>query len=135
MKQISKCLVAVALALSWVSHAAAAAPKLDTESRVQLQTAMRMHIDRVSVKGTYPNLDLKSGAVRMLHPAASHPMILSMGTYYVLCADFRDDAGKPVNVDFYVARKDKGFSIFQVEVANRAPLEALMKTGAAVMLE
>lgn len=62
-------------------------------------------------------------------------MIVRIGEYYVLCADFRDDAGKTVNVDLYLAKKDKGFVVFKVEIANRAPLDALVKSGMARMLE
>lgn len=115
--------------------AAETSARLSTETRVQLQSAMRMYIDKVTVAGNYPNLDFKSGKVRNLHPAAAHPMILRMGEFYVLCVDFRDDAGASVNVDFYLSKKDKGYAIFQVEVANRAPLEALVKSGTAAMLE
>lgn len=122
-------------ACSTAAMAAETKAKLSTETRVQLQSALRMHIDKTAVGGNYPNLDFKSGKVRMLHPAAAHPMILRMGDFYVLCVDFRDDAGASVNVDFYMARKDKGFSTFQVEVANRAALDTLVKTGAAMMLE
>lgn len=121
------------LSLSFGAHAAA--DKASTELRVLLQVAMQTHIDRITVAGRYPVVDLKSGAVRSLHPAATHPMVLRMGEYYVLCADFRDDAGQPVNVDFYVAKGDKRFTVFQVEVANRAPLDSLMKAGVVRMLE
>ena len=90
---------------------------------------MQAHIDRTTTAGVYPKLDLASGHVTKLHPVTGHPMILRMGDDYVLCADFRDAAGKPVNVDFYLAPREKGVTVFQVEVANRAPLEALMKAG------
>lgn len=134
-----KYLMALAMAVSFgmigSTFAADTPAKLSTETRVHLQSALRMHIDKTAVAGNYPNLDFKSGKVRMLHPASSHPMILRMGDFYVLCVDFRDDAGASVNVDFYMAKKDKGFSTFQVEVANRSALEALVKTGAAMMVE
>ena len=111
------------------------AGRLAIQTRVQLQAVLQTHIDRTTVSGVYPKVDLRSGKVSALHPAASHPMILSLGDYYVLCADFRDAQGTPVNVDFYVAKRDRGFSIFQVEFANRAPLERLVKSGLAMMLQ
>ena len=47
----------------------------------------------------------------------------------------RDEAGKAVNIDFYVARAERRFQVFQMEVANRAPLETLVKAGVARMLD
>lgn len=127
--------VAIAPLASATDGPAAKTVKIATGTRVQLQAALQTHIDRTTVQGVYPKVDLKSGKVSALHPAAGHPMILSLGDYYVLCADFRDATGAPVNVDFYVAKRDRGFSIFQVEFANRAPLEALVKNGIATMLQ
>lgn len=124
-----------ALCLSFSASAWAANTKLGIETRTQLQSAMQMHIERTTVAGAYPKLDLASGKLRKLFPAAAHPMVLQLGENYVLCVDFRDESGKPVNVDFYLARGEKGFSVFQVEFANRGPLEALMKSGAARMME
>ena len=56
-------------------------------------------------------------------------MILRMGPYFVLCSDFRDDTGNPVNVDFYMARRGKSYVVFQMSVAQRSQLEQLMKEG------
>ena len=117
------------------ANEASTTARLTTETRVQLQAALQLHIDRTTVRGIYPTVDLKSGKVGGLHPAAGHPMILRLGDYYVLCAQFRDDAGKAVSVDFYVANRDRGFTIFRVEFSNRAPLETLLKNGIATMLE
>lgn len=122
-----------ALALSWSSPAALAAN--NTDLQVRLQSAMQSHIDRTAVNGIYPSVDLRNGQIRQFHPAAGHPMVLRLGENYVLCTDFRDASGKPVNVDFYLSPKGKGFSVFQVEFANRAPLQALMQAGVARMLD
>lgn len=62
-------------------------------------------------------------------------MILQMGDHFVLCTDFRAKDGKAVNIDFYVARRGKGFVIFHTEVGNRMPLEKLMKDGRVTMLD
>jgi hypothetical protein len=103
--------------------------------RTPLQAAMQQHIDRTLVDGAYPKIDLATGKVIKLYPAVAHTMVLQMGAHYVLCVDFRDAAGKPVTVDFYLASGDKGFRVFQVEFGNRAPLEALVKAGTARMLK
>lgn len=116
------------------AQAAESTDKVATQTRVLLQAAMQSHIDRTTVSGSYPVVDMKSGQVRKLHPAVGHPMVVLMGEYYVLCADFRDGAGQAVNVDFFVARDDTKFTVFQVEVANRAALRSLISAGVARML-
>ncbi|MDE1950019.1 MAG: hypothetical protein KGL43_12405 [Burkholderiales bacterium] len=128
-------LAVLPLLLSPLARAAEAGDRISTETRVQLQAAMQLQIDRSTVAGSYPVVDLGTGRLRNLHPAAGHPMMLRLGEAFVLCADFRDDAGVPVNVDFYLARRQGRFAVFQVEIANRGPLDALLKSGVARMLE
>lgn len=128
-------LAALPLLFTPLARASEAPDRVSTETRVQLQAAMQLQIDRSTISGSYPVVDLGTGRLRNLHPAAGHPMMLRLGEAFVLCADFRDDAGAPVNVDFYLARKQGRFAVFQVEIANRSPLEALVKSGVARMLE
>ena len=84
------------------------------------------------VKGVYLYLENQSGEVRVLHPVTAHPVILSMGPYYVMCYDFRDDQGKHVNVDFYLARKNSSYVVFHAAVDARSKLKRLMKDGKVV---
>jgi len=121
-------LIAAALAALCV---AANAASLSDSDRLALQSAMVQHIDRQTVDGQFPWFDLKTGATRVYAPAKSHPMIVLSGETFVLCTDFKDAAGAATNVDFYVVRKGKGFSIIRTEIANREPLVALMNTGKA----
>ena len=58
-----------------------------------------------------------------------------MGPYYVLCFDFRDDSGKDVNVDFYLARKDTSYVVFHAAVDARKVVMRLMQDGKAVRAE
>jgi len=108
---------------------ALAKPSVSVSEKASLQAAMQRHIDRSLVNGAYLHLNPKSGDVRRLHPVTAHPAILQMGNYFVLCFDFRDDGGKPVNVDFYMARKGQSYVVFHAAVENRALLGRLMKTG------
>jgi len=125
------CLLAVAL------HAlpvlATAAP--DAALVTSLQATMQQHIDRHRVSGLYQSVDLKTGTLRKLAPGTPHPKIFTMGDTYVLCADMRDEAGKNINVDFFVARRESGFVVFQSEVDNREAFRALIKQGKAVPLQ
>ena len=132
MTRIRLLLLCVALALN---PAAFGAEKVGAADKAALQASMRQHIDRQLVKGNYLDLDLSTGIVRTLHPVTAHPMLLRMGNHFVLCTDFRDDDGKPVNVDFYMARRGNGFVVFRTEVGNRGPLDRLMAAGKVERLE
>jgi hypothetical protein len=129
--------LAVAATLAtWQAQASDETPApLTTHTRVQLQAAMQQHIDRIASTGAYPALDLRTGQVRLLQPASGHPMVLQMASYYVLCTTFHDEAGKPVNADFYLLKGPRGFAVFQTEFDNRAPLDGLVKSGVARMLK
>ena len=97
--------------------------------RVKLQSFLQTHVDRLLVDGAFLWLDLSTGEVRKLYPTTAHPMIMVFGAHYVLCSEFRDSAGKPVEMDFYTAARGNGHVVFRTEIANRAPLMALMDKG------
>ena len=101
------------------------------ETKVRLQSDLQKHIYRSLVNGAFHTLDSKTGEVIALYPRVSHPMILQMGEYYVMCADFRDDAGNDVDIDFYMIKKPRGYQVFRAEVNNHALLEGLMRDGIA----
>ncbi|MEI7968539.1 MAG: hypothetical protein WCJ69_06090 [Betaproteobacteria bacterium] len=111
------------------------AEPLTVSEKASLQAGMQQHIDRSLVGGSFLHLNPETGAVSTLHPVAAHPMILRMGPHFVLCTDFRDDAGKPVNVDFYMARRGRSYVIFHTAVGQRAQLDALMRAGKVEMAE
>lgn len=97
--------------------------------RVKLQSFLQAHVDRLLVDGAFLWLDLPTGEVRKLYPTTAHPMIMAFGANYVLCSEFRDSAGKPVEMDFYTAVRGHGHVVFRTEIANRGPLMALMDKG------
>ena len=120
----------------WLAFCGAAlAEPLGTADKAALQAAMAQHIERQLVDGSFLHLDATQGAVRMLFPAKTHPRIMQLDKYYVLCTDFRDQQGTPVNVDFYLAPGGRSFVVFQTEVANRAPLQALVRAGRVKAVE
>ena len=130
LKMIGGALLAVILATG-----AAADQTVGTADKAALQAAMQRHIDRNLVNGAYLHLDFASGDVRKLHPVKAHPMILQMGEYFVLCSDFRDTTGKKVNIDFYLARRDRSYIVFRSAVDDRHKLERLMKKRKITRLE
>ena len=107
----------------------AASPTINAAEKASLQAAMFQHIDRQLVQGSFLHVDFKGGIVEKLSPAKAHPMMLKMGNHYVLCTSFRRADGKDVNVDFYAARSEGGYSIFHTVIDNRGPLMALIKAG------
>lgn len=125
--------LAVSLALSAVCPVHAST--ISSADRIALHAAMTQHIDREVVDGMYLRVDLATGAVQRYAPAKAHPMVLKMGDGYVLCTDFKNEVGESSNVDFYVARRGDGFSIFHTEINNRQPLMKLMETGKVVSVE
>jgi hypothetical protein len=108
------------LAASWA---------LDLSDKAGLQAAMQRHIQRNLVDGAYLHLKTKTGEVQRLQPVTPHPMIMKMGQHFVLCFDFRDAEGKAVEIDFYLARRNRSFVVFHAAIENRAMLMRFMKAG------
>ena len=112
-----------------ISPSAFAEQSITLGQKAALQAAMQQHIQRNLIDGVYLQVDFKTGDVRNLHPLTAHPIILGMGKYYVLCSDFRDDQGKTVNVDFYIAPRGKAHVVFQTVIGDRESLHKLMEMG------
>ncbi|HMQ57512.1 MAG TPA: hypothetical protein PKE65_03085 [Rhizobiaceae bacterium] len=125
----------ISFALLVASVAPAVAGTVSGEVKIKLQAAMSPYIDSHVVDGIVRHVKLDSGEIVDLVPTKAHPMILTLGDGYVLCTDFRDADGNFVNVDFYVTQVDGRFVVFQSEIANRAPLEALMQKGVVAAVQ
>lgn len=123
-------LVLLASPLAVPSQAAA----LTLAEKASIQASMQRHVDGQLVDGVLLFLDQKAGEVQRLHPVTAHPMILTMGDHYVLCFDFRDDSGKNVPVDYYMARRDGEYVVFHTAVADRVLLKRLMADGKVARL-
>ncbi|WP_420402280.1 hypothetical protein [Nisaea sp.] len=103
--------------------------------KVALQAAMQRHVDEISVDGAILYLDTEAGEVRKIHPVTAHPIILSMGEHYVLCFDFRDDTGKDLHIDYFMARKANEYVVFHTAVSNHGLVANLMKSGKVKRLQ
>jgi len=90
---------------------------------------MQHHIDRNLVEGSYLHLQPENGEVQRLQPVTPHPIIMKIGQYFDLCFDFRDANGKAVEIDFYLARRNRSFVVFHAAIENRAMLKRFMKAG------
>lgn len=124
-----------AAALAATGGAARASATLTTEERVALQTSMALYIEQHTVGDAFLHMDPKTGETQKLYPATQHPMIVRLNDVIVLCADLRTKDGQVVNADFYAVRDGEQFVIFQSEIGNRAPLQALVMKGVALLLQ
>ena len=124
-----------ALVLSVIALTPAVSAAADsTVDKTRLQAAMQQHIERQLVDGAILHLDTASGDVQTLYPTQAHPMILQMGEHFVLCSDLKDESGKSMPIDLYMAQKGKRFVVFHTEIDNRGPLKGLMKSGVVTRL-
>lgn len=133
MSVLKGLLSAIILAVS-LANMAAPADAAKVGEMAAMQAAMQQHIDRSLINGALPNFDMKTGKMRHLYPAKAHPMILSLGDYFVLCSDFRDEANAAVNVDFYLALENGRYVIFQMAVEDRKALMQQVRDGKAKRL-
>ncbi|MEW7987756.1 MAG: hypothetical protein AB2784_01765 [Candidatus Thiodiazotropha endolucinida] len=113
----------------------ALADKAPTQVKAELQAVMQKYIMSNSINDQILDLDLSTGDIRILSPAAAHPMIFLLGDIYVMCSDLRTKHGESVPVDFYVSIDDSRYKIFRMEIGNRKPLEILMKQGIVRKME
>ncbi len=125
----------IVLVICLFAAPATAAPNLSASDKAALQATMHKEIDRQLIAGKYLDFDLDTQKISTLYPAKTHPMILAMDDHFILCTDFRDSAGKSVNVDFYVARNDDSFVVFKTVIDERDVIKKLMKAGRVTVLK
>lgn len=122
-------------ALCLFAASSVSAQPLRLADKAALQAAMYQHIDAQLVNGAFLHLSMATGEVRSLAPTKAHPMILTMGEHFVLCSSFKTQAGKEVNMDFFMARAGKSYVVFHTEIDNRGSLEKLMEAGKIRMVD
>lgn len=128
-------LAATLVAVAMRPGVATAGDTLSTADKVALQSTMAQYIEQHTVGDAFLHVDPATGVVQKLYPVSQHAMIVKLNDIVVLCADLRTQDGKTVNADFYAAHEGGQFVIFQSEIGNRAPLQALLMKGAASLLE
>lgn len=119
------CFAALALVLACLP--ARAEMNVSEGEFASLQAVMQSHIDQNLVDGALLHLDEKTGKVRPLYPAKAHPMIMAVGDYYYLCADFRDENGEKAMVNFYAAKDRDRYVIFYTDFNENEALEHLIE--------
>ncbi len=105
----------------------AAADKLSTELRVELQTAMLAYNDSILVDGSYSYLDTRSDSMRIVYPANAHPFVVTLGEDYFVCSEFINDKGNTITADYLVRKIEEQYKVVQMILDDRESLSLAMK--------
>ena len=86
------------------SATAADDPSIQGNRRRDIQTAMNEFVDHQTVGGVMRIYDPVEGKLLELKFEELHKGIVKKGDFYVSCADFVDQDGRAIDVDFLVLR-------------------------------
>jgi len=103
------------------------ADSIDLETRIQLQLALKKHIDAVTADGVYEHFNIEQGQIEKLKLKNLHPVIFATENKYMMCADFFDANGKDVLLDYIVSFSATGFRIEQEIRGRRSYLTQLFE--------
>lgn len=106
-----------------------------TAGKVRLQAAMQQHIETLTIDGAILHLDTASGEVVELFPTQAHPVIMTMGDHFVLCADLKNAAGRSLPIDLYMTADGQRYVAFHTEIDNRSALQEMIKRGQVQQLK
>ena len=77
-------------------------PSIRGQLRTDIQHAMQEFIAHRHVDGIYRHYDPVEGRLLHLKQPNLHAGIVKKGTYYVSCADFTDQDGRSIDIDYLV---------------------------------
>ncbi len=100
--------IALALLLGIMATAASAAddPSIKGDLRTNVHGAMDQFVADNTVDGVLRLYDAVDGKLLSLRSYELHSGIVKKGDFYVSCADFVDQEGRKIDVDFLVLPKD-----------------------------
>ncbi len=120
-------LPAILLVMTILTCTQANADAIDLETRIQLQLALKNHIDSVTVEGVYEHFNVEQGQIEELGLKNLHPVIFVKENKYMMCADFFDTNGNDVLIDYIVSSSANGFQIEQEIRGRRGYLAQLFE--------
>lgn len=88
-------------------------PSIKGQQRLDIKTAMGVHISSNSLSGKFVIFDDQKGVIKKLTLKELHEGVVKKGDYYVSCADFVDASGKLYDLDFLVANKAGKYQVIQ----------------------
>lgn len=74
--------------------------------RENIQSSMKEYIEHQSISGSIYVYDAVDGKLLKLKLDKLHEGIVKKGAFYVSCADFKDQNGRKIDIDFMVREKD-----------------------------
>lgn len=80
-------------------------PSIKGNLRSNIQSAMNQFIDNQAVNGKIKHYDAIADQVLELKIVKLHSGIVKKGDFYVSCADFVDQKGRKIDMDFMVIKK------------------------------
>ncbi len=125
-RRVLAAVACTAAMISW-AWAPARAQALDVETRVQLQRTLQDYVEAKITDGGYSFFDTESGKVRQLKLDKLHPVIFEKDGYYLMCADFMDDSGADVVLDYIVRKRGDDFVVEQEIEGRRSFLTSVFE--------
>ena len=99
---------ALCVLLVGISAGAGDDPSIKGELREQIQTAMGEYVEEQTTNSRVQLYDPVEGELLSLRFESLHSGIVRKGDFYVSCADFVDQDGRKIDVDFLVLPDDEG---------------------------
>lgn len=118
--------LAIALLLSSISDDASAA-SIDNNTRVALQSELRTYIGTKTNDGIYSFFDESKGSVQKFQIKAIHPVIFAKEDRFLLCADFIDQKGNKVLIDYVMLSVSDGFIVEKELEGQRSKLMTIFE--------
>jgi hypothetical protein len=84
---------------------------IDYDARVALQSALRSYIANITIDGHYNFVSEISGDAQILNLKKIDLMNFKKEGEFSMCADFINQHGQGVLIDYIVVSKDRGFEI------------------------
>ena len=91
-------------------------PSIKGELRKNIKTSMMSYIESNMINDTYYVYDAIGGKLLELKFAKLHDGVVKKGDFYVSCADFVDQNGSKVDLDFLVMEDSQNLKTLQAVV-------------------
>lgn len=110
----------LAAILIFAAPSAALADEIDAETRIGLRVTIEQHVEANSTAGYYRFEDTIAQQSLELTFGYLHPVIYQIGSKYLMCANFVNDTGEVVLLDFVIARREMGYTVSSIHRDQRA---------------
>ncbi len=91
-------------------------PSIKGDLRKQITASMNQFINQQTIDGTFYLYDAIDGKLLLLKFDALHEGIVTRSDFFISCADFTDQKGRKIDIDFLVLPGGKGLKTTQAIV-------------------